>query len=248
MKQLYLLCFFCVSQSILAQQVTGKLYDADATVKGAKITNTNTHKQVYTNSQGDFSIAAKINDTLVFSSLFHQPTTLIVKARHFNTDIVVELKKTVNSLDEVVLTNTPKAKIADTIQLNASLQSQIKNDIKNNPHLYAKNGVPPYGIDFIQVIGLVVKLFKKNKGQPQPPIQYATYKDFDSLFRHSAFFNKTLLVNTLKIPEEQHLLFFDYCDAQKINLNLFKETNQLPLLDLLLSHSSQYKARLKEVD
>ncbi|WP_445736897.1 hypothetical protein [Mariniflexile sp.] len=73
--------------------------------------------------------------------------------------MVVELKKIVNNLDEVLLVGKAK-KTFNAENYTVDIGLQIKNDIKNNPHLY---NTPPSGnIDFVKIASLIGKLFKKN--------------------------------------------------------------------------------------
>ena len=68
----------------------------------------------------------------------------------------------VNNLDEVLLTKEiEKPFNAETYTTDFGLQ--LKNDMKNNPHLYSP---PPSGnLDFVKIAGLIFKLFKTNKKQ-----------------------------------------------------------------------------------
>ena len=49
-----------------SQTLKGKLYDATTTIKGAKVYNKTQHSITTTDVNGNFSIIAKVNDTLVF--------------------------------------------------------------------------------------------------------------------------------------------------------------------------------------
>src|SRR5690606_36409491 len=123
---------------MLSQSIKGKVYDDAATVNGAKIVNITQQILTYTNDKGDFQIDAALGDSIVFSSLFHFEKTIKVTKSSFEDVMVVELKKVVNELDEVVLTKESTIeKTFDPVVESEILQTQILNDIKANPHLYS---------------------------------------------------------------------------------------------------------------
>ena len=154
-------CFLFLLFSIItsAQQITGKVYDSKSVLKNIKISNITKQIAVYSDDEGIFKIKAELNDSLVFSSIFYKEQRLQITQYHLDNVFVVELKKTTNSLDEVVLTSSPKAKEFSEEKYQANFGEQLKNDMKNNPHLY---GQPSSGnMDFVKIIGLIGKLFKK---------------------------------------------------------------------------------------
>ncbi|SFZ92462.1 CarboxypepD_reg-like domain-containing protein [Flaviramulus basaltis] len=227
---------------MVSQNITGKVYDSQTTVKGATVYNTTKEQLNYTDENGVFEIDANINDTLIFYSLFHSQKTLVVNKNHFKEVLVIELKKTVNELDEVLLNNT-KPKPFNEKKQTITLNEQIKNDIKSNPYKY---GTQPNGsIDLIAIAGLIGKLFKKKKPKESSIIPIS-FKQFDSLFTNDTFFNYKLLNKDLKIPNDYKLLFFDYCEAQQIEKKLILKENQFLLLDELLNCSNDFLVILND--
>ncbi|AXP79420.1 hypothetical protein CJ739_322 [Mariniflexile rhizosphaerae] len=226
-----------------SQQITGKIYDNESSVKGAKILNTNNNIFTYSNEYGDFSINASIHDTLKFTSLFHEEKKVLLNEKSFENTIVVELSKIVNSLEEVLLMDKTQ-KTFKAENYTADIGLQIKNDIKNNPHLYSP---PPSGnIDFVKIASLIGKLFKNNKNSKTTSVIPITYKELDSLFTKHKFLNEKLLKNDLKIPKEYIPLFFDYCENKNIDNKLLLEENHLLLLEKLITYSKEFLIILSE--
>lgn len=241
MKSLSITLFLLVSLSLNAQQLKGIVYDTEATVKGAKIINSTQHILSYTNDEGVFNISAQPNDTLVFSSLFHHEKTIIVTTEHFKEDTVIELKKITNELDEVEILKAKEKKF-DSIVYTEEFSTQINNDYKERPYLYQP---PPSGnMDFVAIAKLIGKLFKKKNKTPE--IVYAETEDFIHLFETHSFFNSRMLTKELKIPNEYHQLFFDFCSAKNINKALIDTNQELPLLDRLNTLSKEFNLMLKE--
>jgi hypothetical protein len=241
MHQLKFFLVFLFPLSLLSQNISGKIYDEESTVKGAKIFNSTKNSLTYTDDKGNFELPASINDTLIFTSLFHKRKRLKLVENHFKDVLVIELKKVVNDLDEVLVTKENKT--FNEKRYTADFGLQLKNDMKNNPHLYSP--APSGNIDVVKIIGLVSKLFKRKRNKETPIIRI-TYKQLDSLFSKSHFFNKSLLTNDLKIPKEFKYLFFEYCDAQQINRDLLKKENRFLLLDKLIKYSHGFLVILSE--
>lgn len=232
--KIFIFLFFPLT--MISQHITGKVYDAETSVKGAKIFNKNANSITYTNETGSFKINALINDTLIFTSLFHKDKILRLTSSHFENVIVVELKKVINTLDEVLLANEVKDGVFNRQTYTSDFGLQIKNDIKNNPYKYKP--LPSSNLDFIKISSLIGKLFKKKN--KDTPIIIATYKSFDSLFKNDAFFNKELLTNQLQIQEAYKTLFFDYCDNKQMDNTLLKKENRVILLDSLFNCSKEF--------
>ncbi len=235
-KKIGYILFLLVSITASAQEITGKVYDAKSVLKNIKISNITKQSAVYSDNEGIFKIKADLNDSLVFSSIFYKEQRLQITQYHLDSIFVVELKKTTNSLDEVTLKSNPKAKAFDQEIYQANFGEQLKNDMKNNPHLY---GPPPSGnMDFVKIIGLISKLFKKkNKDNV---IVYATYTDLKNTFEKSSFFNDKLLTNDLKIEIDYKFLFFEFCETKQINLELLNKQHQVELLDQLFKASEEF--------
>ncbi len=241
MHQLKLVILFLLPISLFSQNITGKVYDEESTVKGVKIFNDTKNITTYTDGTGGFKLSASINDTLIFTSLFHKEKKLKLTKNHFNQVLVIELKKAINDLDEVLITKENKTFNEKKYATDLSLQ--LKNDIKNNPALYEPT--PSGNLDFIKIFGLVSKLFKKKRIK-DAPIVLTTYKELDSLFNKDNFFNKKLLTSDLKIPEEYRILFFDYCETKNINKDLLLEKNKIPFLDKLFIYSKEFLKTISE--
>jgi len=229
--------------SVNAQTLKGKVYDATATVKGIKVSNETQKRVTATDAKGNFTIEAKVSDTLLFESLFHHPKAIILTEIHFEDIAVFELKKVINELDEVEIKAETEQPIFEEETYNEELHNLIKEDIKNNPLKY-KPVEATYGIDFIAIIGLVGKLFKKkNKAPIYEPI---TYTQMDSLFNNSSFFNKQLITENLKIPEDKRYLFYDFCEAKYMSSELLKEEKKMELLEQLVLNSQLFLILLEE--
>lgn len=222
---------------MLSQNIKGKVYDNESTVKGIKVLNVSQKIKTYTNDEGDFSLSAKVSDTLFFESLFHEPKYVILKKINFEAITVFELKKTLNALGEVLISDKNNERF-NPLEYTEIAESAMARDIKRNTHLYIPQSSYSNGMNFIAIAKLIGSLFKR-KNKPKP-IEYITYKDLDSLFKNDRLFDLSLLHNDLNIPEDYANLFLDYCEAKNLNKTMITEKNRVILLDSMVNFSKEF--------
>lgn len=228
---------FLFPLSIFSQNISGKVYDSETSVKGMDVFNLSKEIRAYTDDDGRFTIKASVGDTLSFHSLFHNQKTIKLQQADFENIMVIELSKTINRLNEILLQNNIDPKEFNTVKQEKVIEQTIEEDSKVNPHLYATSS--EYGLDFIRLAGLVGKLLKKNKSKVKVD-ELATSKTLDSLFQKDAFFNKKLLTKDLKIPELHKQLFYEFCETNGISKTLITKENNLLLLEELMVLSEAF--------
>jgi len=241
----FLILLLCLPFLNSAQTLNGKVYDAKGTVKSIKIFNETQQRITLSDSDGNFSIDAKVNDTISFQSLFYHPKAVALKAFHFEGTAVFELNEILNELDEVEINATPEQPIFVEERYNTELRNMIQEDIKNHPEKY-QPAASTYGPDLFAIIGLVAKLFRNKDKYIPPSYQPITYTQMDSLFNSSSFFNTRLITDNLNIPEDKKYLFFDFCDAKMMSSELLKEENKMEFLEELVVSSQLFLILLEE--
>lgn len=221
---------------VFSQSINGKVYDSESTAKGIKVYNISQKTLTYTNSEGDFSISAIASDTLLFESLFHHSKLVKLKQSDFVDIVVFELKKSVNSLEEVVISDIDED--FNPLEYTENAERALKRDMKNNMQLYIPQSSYANGMNFVEIAKMIGKLFKKkNKSKP---IEYITHKHLDSLFKTDDLFNLKLIKEDLNIPDRYALLFLDYCETKNLNKDLILEKNKVILLDSMVNLSKQF--------
>lgn len=128
--------FMCVSQILFAQTVElfGKI---DSTVETENIHVINNTAQVFTitNSKGEFKIKVSLNDVLSFSSIQHQPKTVVIdKNMILFKALRLVLDEKINELDEVIVGKV----------LTGNLLSDIGNVDGKAPINFYDVGIPGY--------------------------------------------------------------------------------------------------------
>jgi len=233
----FLILFTPLSQ--FSQTISGKIYDAESTVNGAKIFNLTQNLMIYADEDGNFKIKAEPNDQIAISTLFHEPQMLAISQKDFDDVIVIELKKKVNELDDVYL-NKIKEKEFESSEVESQMTTQIKKDIELRPELYSPP--PNTNMDFIAIAGLIAKLFKKKKVEEPTSVAYLELRH---LFDTDSFFNAQFLSAELKIETEYHPLFIEFCEAKGIEKTLLLKESQLLLIDTLVAYSKEFSTLIE---
>jgi hypothetical protein len=240
LKHLQLLIFLFLPFILSAQTVKGFIYDDEAKVKGAKIINRTQNILAYSDDEGAFQIEAQINDVLVINSYFHNQEFISINKSHFEEDLVIELKKTINTLDEVEV-NMVKEKMFDSIAFGSNTSKQGQVALKKRTFGSGANLQPT--LDLIAVAKLISQLFKKKNRASD--LVYVMPEDLIILFETNTYFNQKYLTKQLEIPKPYQQLFFDYCSAQQLNSTILKKENEFALVDALLIHSDAFKKILE---
>ena len=230
-----------------AQNVSGTLYDDDANISGAKIMNITSKSITATDSDGNFKIYAKENDTLIFSSLFHRTKQLVVGKTHFLPLQVFELKTVVNELDEIELYGAIAPKQMNSKKETERVNKQFKTDVEKNPHLYRRPNANSGPIDVIEIGRRLVKLFEsKTPKELKTAETNITSEDLDTLFKSDTFFNDTFLILDLNITKDNKHLLFAYFETKDISSKLLGPDNKIYLIDHFLNYSEAFREILKE--
>lgn len=235
--------FLLLPLSVFSQNITGKVYDNETTVKGIDIFNINMRTHTFTDGNGNFKIEGSVNDTLSFHSTFHNPKIIIIKQQDLEEVIVIQLRKTINRLEEILIQNNLEPKGFDDTKEEQKIKDDITEDSRVNPHLYETSS--EYGFDVIRLVALLGKLIKSNKVK-DTPIELLTAKTLDSLFQKDTFFNTTLLHKDLKIPINYEQLFFDYSESKGIDKTLLSNDSKIMLLERLVILSEAYLENIND--
>lgn len=210
-KSLFVI-YLPISVWFFTEKILGKIYGKKGVAKCIKILNITQGSTFFSNEEGNFEIKATENDSISFSSSFYETKEIIVNKTHLNEIYIFYLKEKINELDEVVVRSDPKFKEFDVEEFNLELRNQIKEDINRNPHKYGAGAYENIVIN--KVISFIGRLLKKKE---EEYIKTIIYEEFETLFKKDTFFNEAFLRKELKIPKDYKYLFFDFCEAKKID-------------------------------
>lgn len=232
---------------LFSQNLSGTIYDAQAPISGAKIMNITSKAITNSDDKGNFEIHAKINDTLIFSSLFHHTKQVVISKTALSAPQVYELRQILNQLDEVTITDPSAPKATSSKEATKTLNQQFKTDVEKNPHLYRRPNTNSGPIDAMEIGRRVAKLFKRKTPREHEVAEIiVTAHDLDALFKTSPFFDDKFLILDLNITKDNKHLFFAYCETHNLRQSLLREENQIYFVEKLLELSESFQEILKE--
>ncbi|CAN1570350.1 hypothetical protein MCETHM1_03162 [Flavobacteriaceae bacterium] len=221
----------------------GKVINQNLPIKGVAIINFNTKAQTSTDKFGNFSIAAKKNDLLVFISKNYELKKLLVNEKLYDEKgLTVYLNLKPEELEEVVITKMSSLKLSGTKGYEQGKVDEITLDkAASKPRTGVYDGTIENGADINRIFGMVLGLFIKDKEPPKdkgPEIEFAT------LAKNTC--NQKFYLETLKLKPEEIDLFLQFCDTDPKSKKLIENTNVLSMMDFLTIKKIEFK-KLKEV-
>lgn len=104
-NKIVIVLFLGLSQIVLGQNTfNGKIIANTGEVEGVYVVNTRTEVMAITNVSGDFSIEAKVGDTLVFSSIQFKEMRIVITEENFSDlNFTVKLNPVIHQLQEVII-------------------------------------------------------------------------------------------------------------------------------------------------
>ncbi|MFI8380467.1 hypothetical protein [Leeuwenhoekiella sp. NPDC079379] len=238
--RLFILTLFIALNSY-SQITRGKVYADNRPKEGVLIINTTQNTMSSTNVKGDFSFAANLGDSLVFSASFYKTQLIKVEHYHLEKIWVVELLENRNDLDEVHLTGASKIKAFSIEEYDKNFNTWLQKDIKENPFAYSPQ--PSGGLDLLAIGKMIFNGINRTKEKEALDAKRFRTLELEELivfFKRDDFFNEDLLRNQLAISKSEEGTYFDYCQSQQIDSRLLLKKNQIRFLDYLLKRSDEY--------
>jgi hypothetical protein len=269
MKQLFLLNFliittFSTAQSFGEVEIKGHIkVPAEADAQGITIYNKNSRRGSVSAENGEFSIYAKLNDSLYFSALQYKDLLLIVDEQAIRSRTLnVEITEDVNELPEVVvrpheLTGNLEvdSRNIQTEKLDLPTMTALSiNDYdwewRPDGQTAVTNAAMPgsagmqYGVDPLAIIGGIIGLIlppKKAKNRPPSPRNQRGLINLEREIRSrydNAFFEEVLKIKTSEIAD-----FIDYLNTSGISSDLLDKKREMDLIQLMVEQSFSFRDR-----
>ncbi len=250
-SSLCLLLFAFFSFAELSAQNTklqGKITNQED-VEGIHVLNNNSRNNTVTDAFGNFSIGAKVTDTLVFSSVNYLPKQIEITETLLERGIVVvTLDKLINQLDEVFLGS----------RLSGNLEKDVKNiPVKEKVDFWTL-GIPgfqgepeekiskviPYGFIptavniegvYKHLTGYYKKLKLKRKWEAENNTVARILYEYDEVF----------LLESYKIPTDKNYDFLLFCLETTTLQADFNRENYNMVLEIFKEKAPEYISRLE---
>jgi len=251
MKNNFLLILTFLSCTTIFSQndetiIYGKIVTDSLSPESIHVVNKSLRKATISNSQGEFEIPIRVNDTLLFSAIQFQYKEHIISTEEIKKQkLIIRLKVQINELDEVELKQH---------DLTGYLKNDIKNaSLENHVDAYTLN-IPVTGkkpvtevdfvnrdINFYSKGGNITKLYGWISGEKKKLKKFkklATEKMVLDNIRKlitDDYFEQTLLIKKEDIPA-----FIEHCKTKGI-IQLYKENKKMKVIDVLINESKIYR-------
>jgi hypothetical protein len=229
---------FCFSQIESRMFLKGQVRNDLVPVENVIVFNVNSKTGVVVNGYGFFKIMAKVNDSLVFSSLTFKSKRVILSEKEFIVpEFVVEMDIFTNELAEVlILAKKEVNPISGGTQKYVDIQ--YFDDKRSSPKniTMSRDGSIEEGMDFVRIYKDVLKILRKNN-----PEKVDFYKDtsFSELALERV--NYAFFANTLKLKDDEIKLFLVFCENDTKSRTLMAPSDEFQLIDFLISKNKEYK-------
>lgn len=255
-KILRILVLIFFTSTLCAQDkpvtITG-LVLASGDVDGIHVINKSSNTFATTGTQGDFSILAKINDTLVFSSIKYKILAFKISPETIlEQKMIVQLEDQVNVLDEVIVGKV----------LSGNLNMDVQNTEINKPIDFYDVGIPGYkgkpktqnerrlyeadAGKMIPYVGLGMavnfhKLMNAITGRTKMLKERVRLESNDVLmYQMKAQFSDDLF-STYPLNESLRMEFFYYCSEDEYFEARCKDKSDLEIFEFLKEKILSYK-------
>ncbi len=260
---LFLLIFFvCVSalgQTVQSKELRGQVVSSDGDVVGVVVQNTTSKRAVITDINGNFTISAKVKDTLVFSAVQYKKKAIPVTEILFNTNFfTVRLEAFVNELKEVVVKPFDLTGDLNQDLENLTLEKDVSAEALNLPNADVKiitqserklqeasSGMyslsRPLAVGLNPIINAITGRSKMLKNRVKVDQKYARTQ------RVQEFYVDSLFLTVLKIPMEKIDDFMYFCEVDETFQSTVDSRDKLKIWDFMVEKSRIYR-RENELD
>jgi hypothetical protein len=230
---LFLLCFGYFQNSF-SQSIKGKVISNKLPIHNVEVINTNNKDVVNTNQEGAFEIKAATGNWITFYHKDYDVLKIYVDSLFdFNKSLEIELFQKSTKIEEV------------QVEKKQSLTKGMKYGMPvipyNKPSVNFSDGTVSTPVDFIQVFGLIKKLFKnkdKVDFKPKLPIQFKTFT--------AQSYSNEFLMKSLKLKQEEIEEFLNYCSFDSKSKEAVENSDKLILLQFLIEKSEEFKKRYQK--
>lgn len=247
------MCSQLGAQTLFSRDLDGKVTNEGNGVADVHVLNTSAGKATISDENGDFSIPARINDTLLFSAVQFKRKLLVVSHAMLESNgIRVPLEEFVNELDEVVvrpydlsgdlasdMENMKTGQVVSATSLG--LPNAHVKPLMQSERLLREASFGPFSIGtltsipfnpIINAISGRTKMLKK---------RVARDKKYLRSERVRGFFADSLYVAQLKIPRDRIPDFIYFCEVDDSFDSVVSTDDRMAVWGLFIEKSTQYR-------
>jgi hypothetical protein len=234
---LCLSCQLCFSQMLTRKALHGKIVNESVKIESGLVFNINSKTGDIVDNKGSFSVLAKVNDTLLVTSLGFKSEKIVLKESDFTSSYyTIKLQAVANELLSVVVYAKHVPRFDNT---QAIVDTQYFDDAQSSPNnnLMIPTGTGnPNAMDVIRVYNKVFKkLFKDNPEKED----FVTDMSFTDVAMHSVSYS--FFTDKLKMEDDQIALFLVYCENDPKSRSFVDVNQQFEIMDFLITKHDSFK-------
>lgn len=255
---LFLLTTAVQAQDFFSNRLEGRVYSEDGDIAATHVLNTTSKRATITDTNGFFEIAAKINDTLVFSAVQYKRKEMVVSLDMLESKLLlVPLENALTELEEVVVTPyNLSGDMAKDLE-NLSIEPVVTASTLGLPNAYAKKFSQSERLlreaSAMSVTGTTSGLGAGGAVSLNPIINAITGrtkmlknrvkrdKAYERTDRVRAFYADSLFTTELGIPENKVEDFLYFCEVDSTFQATVDTHDRLRIWELLNRKSLVYR-------
>lgn len=267
MNKFLLIVFLCVFNLVFSQDqerdvLRGRIIADSLAVENITVLNLSTNVGAVSDFDGEFSIKARANDTLVFQGLAYVSQKYIITESDLLIDeFKIKLAVKITELDEVIVTpnsltgiletDTKKIKVYGLDMSKIDVSKLKPDEIRNAKpvHPNANSNLSSLrGIDFIAIFKMFTSKKKKEERRLKRLEQHENEKWSKEVLVKSFYqhlmqrYSHSFFVSNLKIKSEDIIAFVSFAEPDYAELSrLLKKENELILVEYLIQKSKEFK-------
>lgn len=239
--KLLLAIFLLVHQFSFSQTeklLKGVVSSDNFLLQNVDVINKTSRKSTTTNENGEFEIAVKPNDSLLFYIKDFNLKRLKVSPKQIElNNLQIEMLKNAEELEEVLVTKMQNLKLSKDKKYEQSKLDGYATEKFDNREGYQamRNGTFVNGLNFVTIGKKLLDLFSKEK----EPEKETPEIEFIASAKNTC--DQKFYLETLKLKPEQIELFLQFCEADPKSKTVAKDNNILSMMDFLTIKNKEFQ-------
>lgn len=203
------------------------------------VINKNSQRSTKTNDKGEFVIAVKANDSLLFYTKdYYLKRLKVSKEQIGQNNLQVVMIKKPEELDEVVVEKSHSIKFNKDNAYEQGKRDEIDviNSVESIKKRTVYEGTIDNGMDFVAIGKKILKLFVEEKGSEK---EAQSEIEFSTLAKNIC--EEKFYLKTLKLKPEEIDLFLQFCSTDPKSKALIKNHNVLTMMDFLSAKNIEFQ-------
>lgn len=232
-----IVCQFGFSQT--EKLLKGVVSSENFLLYNVDVINKTSQKSTKTDDKGEFIIAVKPNDSLLFYIKDFNLKRLKVSSKQIElNNLQVEMFKKAEQLEEVVVEKKQNITLSKDKKYEQSKLDEYATEKFDNREGYQamRRGTFVNGLNFITIGKKLLQLFSKEK---EPEKETPPEIEFAVLAKNTC--DQKFYLETLKLKPEEIDLFLQFCDLDPKSKKIMEHNNVLSMMDFLIAKNIEFQ-------